>query len=91
MFLVLRTKKFRKKYRKIIKNSKFNEDFFFEIIQNIATGSTLNKTLRDHPLSGDMKGRRECHIYPDILLIYKKFEDENLVVLHDIGSHSDLF
>jgi mRNA interferase YafQ len=45
----------------------------------------------DHPLSGDYIGVRECHIKPDVLLIYWIDEKNKTLVLERIGSHSELF
>lgn len=45
----------------------------------------------DHPLTGDWIGHREMHIQGDLLLIYKVYEKENLVVLIELGTHSELF
>ncbi len=47
------------------------------------------KKYRDHPLIGNFKGCRECHIEPDWLLIYTKKEKN--ITLERTGSHSDLF
>ncbi|WP_438270874.1 type II toxin-antitoxin system YafQ family toxin [Rhodomicrobium lacus] len=44
---------------------------------------------RDHALTGNWAGHRECHLKPDLLLIYDKPDDETLV-LRRLGSHSDL-
>ena len=45
---------------------------------------------RDHALRGDWVGFRDCHIRPDLLLIYRKFEPDFLE-LSRLGSHSELF
>jgi mRNA interferase YafQ len=45
---------------------------------------------RDHDLSGDWSGYRECHILPDLLLIYRKPDDATLRLAR-LGSHSELF
>ena len=45
---------------------------------------------RDHPLTGDWKGFRECHITPDWLLVYKLEDDILVLTLTRIGTHSDL-
>jgi mRNA interferase YafQ len=45
---------------------------------------------RDHSLSGDWSGYRECHVRPDLLLIYDKPGDDRLRLVR-LGSHSDLF
>ena len=47
--------------------------------------------LRDHDLSGDWVGHRECHILPDWLLIYRIEDDVLVLTLARTGSHSDLF
>ena len=46
---------------------------------------------RDHDLSGNYKGTRECHIEPDWLLVYKKDNNNLILFLIETGSHSDLF
>ncbi|MGZ3732385.1 MAG: type II toxin-antitoxin system YafQ family toxin, partial [Parachlamydiaceae bacterium] len=51
----------------------------------------LPEKNRDHDLVGNYKGHRECHITPDILLIYKKDFTTNFLSLERIGSHSELF
>ncbi|MBR2102689.1 MAG: type II toxin-antitoxin system YafQ family toxin [Prevotella sp.] len=54
-------------------------------------GKTLPNSYRDHALTGNYKGFRECHINPDWLLIYKKKEAIKVVSLYRTGTHSDLF
>ena len=49
----------------------------------------LAARLRDHPLRGGYRGRRECHIAPDWLLVYKI--EENAIIFERTGSHADLF
>jgi mRNA interferase YafQ len=49
----------------------------------------LPEARRDHPLKGEWKGWRECHIQPDWLLIYRTTETE--VLLARTGTHADLF
>ena len=51
----------------------------------------MDRKHRDHALKGDFKGYRECHIKPDVLLIYKIEKDVLILVLADIGSHTNLF
>jgi len=48
-----------------------NLDKLFEIIDILANGGTLDAKYRDHDLTGNYKGTRECHIEPDWLLIYE--------------------
>ncbi len=60
-------------------------------IDLLVSGQKLPDSYKDHKLSGELKSFRECHIKGDLLLIYK-IEKENLIlVLVDIGSHSQLF
>ena len=65
------------------------------VIDQLADDSVLDDSLRDHPLVGNYKGFRECHIEPNWLLIYRK-EDDEALELHELllartGTHSDLF
>ena len=50
----------------------------------------LGARCRDHDLSGDWAGYRECHVKPDLLLIYRKSDSDNLRLAR-LGSHSELF
>ncbi|MDR1686382.1 MAG: type II toxin-antitoxin system YafQ family toxin [Desulfovibrio sp.] len=56
----------------------------------LAKDSPLPENCRDHALSGDWKGYRECHLKPDLLLLYRKKEPEILRIAR-LGSHSELF
>ena len=49
------------------------------------------KKYNDHKLKGNYKDYRECHIKPDLLLIYKKKEEVLILTCIDLGSHSELF
>ena len=66
-------------------------DKLFKIVDVLASGEPLPANFRDHDLTGDYKGCRECHIEPDWLLIYKKNNKELILILLRTGSHSDLF
>jgi len=50
----------------------------------------LEPQYRDHDLSGNWAGYRDCHIKPDLLLIYRK-PDPDTLQLARLGSHSELF
>lgn len=60
------------------------------ILKQLMVDSPLEPKYRDHNLVGDWIGYRECHIKPDLLLIYKP-TDENTLRLARLGSHSELF
>lgn len=84
------TKQFKKDLKLAKKQGKDIEKVF-DIIEKLANDKILEEKYRDHLLSGNFKGTRECHIEPDFLLIYEKFEDILVLSLVRIGSHSDLF
>ena len=76
---------------KLAKKQNKNLDKLFEVIDVLANGGTLDEKYRDHDLSGNYKGTRECHIEPDWLLVYKVYRDTLILKLIRTGSHSDLF
>jgi len=62
-----------------------------DILFMLAKREPLLEHYRDHALTGNFKGSRECHIEPDWLLIYKIYEKEVILFATDTGTHSDLF
>ena len=69
----------------------YNAKLMEEIIQKLAKGEQLPEKNKDHPLSGNYSGCRECHITPDWLLIYEIDNGELVLYLTRTGTHSDLF
>lgn len=61
------------------------------VIDQLAAGKPLAEKHRDHLLTGDYGGFRECHILPDWLLVYQVREDALVLFLSRTGTHSDLF
>jgi len=59
------------------------------VILTLIQEEALPERYRDHALIGNYKGRRECHIEPDWLLIYKLADNE--IIFERTGSHADLF
>ena len=80
-----------KKDLKLAKKQGKDIDKLFNVVGKIANDEPLDDKFRDHLLMGNYKGTRECHIEPDFLLIYEKFEDILVLTLIRTGSHSDLF
>lgn len=85
--------------RTIERSSAFKRDFkkngeiderLIEVLYKLITDEPLNEKYRDHNLAGNWQSYRECHIRPDLLLIYKK-TDDNTLRLARLGSHSELF
>lgn len=62
-----------------------------KIIQRLLNGEKLEPRYCDHQLSGKLKDFRDCHVRPDLVLIYKIEEDILLLTAVNIGSHSNLF
>ena len=60
-----------------------------EVILLLVAGGPLPPRFNDHPLAGEWRHHRDCHIEPDWLLIYK-IEDDDLYLVRT-GTHSDLF
>jgi mRNA interferase YafQ len=60
------------------------------VLEALAADAALDVRLKDHALTGEFSGYRECHIRPDLLLIYRKVGDDLLRVAR-LGSHSELF
>lgn len=86
------TSKFKNDYKKIVKQNQAKQKLIC-VLEKLANKEPLEEKYRDHQLINDKsyKECRECHITPDMLLIYK-YENNNLVLLlFRIGSHSNLF
>ena len=80
-----------KKDLKLAKKQNKDLDQLFEVVNNLADGGTLDAKYRDHDLSGDYKGTRECHIEPDWLLLYEIKDEVLVLMLYRLGTHSELF
>ena len=80
-----------KKDIKLAKKQGKDIDKLFDVIGILANGEVLDEKYRDHDLSGNFKGCRECHIEPDWLLIYEIDNNVLVLVLNRVGSHSELF
>ena len=63
----------------------------FEVVDSLQKGETLDSRFKNHELTGQYKGTRECHIQPDFLLVYKIKEDVLVLLLYRVGTHSSLF
>ncbi len=84
-------KQFRKDYKRAIKQPGHTPELFQEVLDYLVMEQLLPAKYRDHALSGNYAGFRECHILPDWLLIYKVETDILTLTLTRTGSHSDLF
>lgn len=81
-------KSFKKSYQKLNQKEK---ELFENISLRLVNNETLEAKYKDHALKGDFIGFRECHLKPDLLLIYQIQDDKLVLYCLDIGSHSELF
>ena len=84
------TNSFKRDYKKIVKRG-YDIKLMETVVDILLTGEALPEKNKDHALSGNWKGYRECHILPDWLLVYRIENDELILFLSRTGSHSDLF
>ena len=78
-----------KKDIKLVARRGYDLTLLANVLDFLADGVALPAARRDHPLKGEWKGWRECHIEPDWLLVYRTSDDE--VLLARTGTHADLF
>ena len=88
MKAIFQTSQFKKDFKRIKKRGK-DLSKLKEVVSAIANSEALQERHRDHALSGNWSGSRDCHIEPDWILIYRV--DGEFLFLERIGSHSDLF
>jgi mRNA interferase YafQ len=85
------TARFRRDYRREksgILGRKLDK-LLMEAVNILAADRPLPERLRDHALAGEWKDHRDCHIRPDLVLIYRKPDDDSLELVR-LGSHSEL-
>ena len=84
------TKTFRSDWKRLVESGRYNMHHLKEVmVLIIANNGPLPAQWKDHPLKGNWKGYRECHVGGDFLLIYKISDDA--VVFVRAGTHSELF
>lgn len=83
------TAQFRRDY-KLAKKRGLKMEALAEVVTLLAKGEALPEKNRDHSLSGNWIGHRECHVLPDWLLIYRIEENVLVLTLTRTGTHSDL-
>ncbi|MBF0219318.1 MAG: type II toxin-antitoxin system YafQ family toxin [Gammaproteobacteria bacterium] len=66
------------------------DDLLVNVLRALVNDQALAQRYRDHDLTGDWAGYRECHLKPDLLLIYRKLGEKSLILVR-LGSHSELF
>ena len=89
-YQIKHTTQFKKDY-KLAKRRNMKLQILKDVVTKLANGEQLETKYRDHALSGDWIGHRECHLLPDWLLVYRIENDVLVLTLTRTGTHSDLF
>lgn len=89
-YTVKLTAQFKRDYKRMMKQRR-DISLLDDAIRMLASGMRLPTTYRDHALTGEWRGHRECHILPDWLLIYRVDGDVLVLTLTRTGTHSELF
>ena len=89
-YTVKPTAQFKKDYKLAMKRG-LDIALLEDVVATLAIGETLPEKNKDHALSGNWVGHRECHILPDWLLVYRIEDDVLVLTLTRTGTHSDLF
>ena len=91
MYQIIYSSQYQKSLKKISKSGNFPRKEIEKVIGLLIIGKMLPIKYKDHKLNGELKDFRECHIKGDLLLIYKIEKDNLVLILVNIGSHSELF
>ena len=86
---VIRTSRFKKEYRLMQRRGE-DMELLHRIIDLLAQGKPLPEKHRDHAMTGNFAGTRECHVKPDWLLVYQIEKSILVLTLMRTGTHSDL-
>jgi mRNA interferase YafQ len=81
--------RFKRDYKREKKANPSLDAILMPVLNLLATDGALPARLSDHALRGEWKGFRDCHVKPDLVLIYAK--TEGVLSLARLGSHSELF
>ena len=87
---IIWTNQFKKDYKRALRRKK-NISLLDDIIRKLSRGEPLPEKNKDHALSGNWIGHRECHIKPDWLLVYRIEDNVLVLTLARTGTHSDIF
>ena len=89
-YSVRTTRRFDRSEEKMKKRGLPMDDLRNVITLLMQTG-TLPPEYRPHKLTGNLRGKWECHIKSNWLLVWEQYDDELLLIMIDTGTHSDLF
>lgn len=88
VYKIATTKRFDKEYAKL---SQTDRELVKEVINRLAKDEVLEQKYKDHTLKGELEGFRDCHVKPDLVLIYSKNKNTLILTAFRINTHSELF
>ena len=88
---IIFSQRFNKAIKRLKGSGSFSDVELEKILRLLEAGLPLEHKHRDHQLNGKFFGYRDCHVYSDVVLIYKVNKALGTITLTNIGSHSDLF
>ena len=90
MLEIVLSNRFKRDLKRVVRRGR-DAALLENVVNALAEKRLLAESNRDHALTGDWMGYRECHIQPDWLLIYKVHESDLILLLMRTGTHADLF
>ena len=90
MFTIQYTNKMKRDVKRVSKRGR-DISKLTAALNLLASGEQMPENYKDHPLKGEMRGYRECHIEPDWLLVYQIVQDKLVLLASGTGTHTDLF
>lgn len=94
MFAIVPSKRYVKSLRRLHRSGKLGakaRDDLADVLDYFVQGKRLPAPYADHALEGEFSGYRDCHIRGDLLIVYRRFEREEIIELTDIGTHAQIF
>ncbi|GAA7176564.1 type II toxin-antitoxin system mRNA interferase toxin, HP0892 family [Helicobacter pylori] len=86
-YTLKKSKEFKKGVKKLNKD---DLELLRKILNKLLNDEPLESKYKDHALKGNLKGIRDCHIRPDLILLYEKNNNELILTALRIGKHSEL-
>ncbi|HEB9328878.1 TPA: type II toxin-antitoxin system YafQ family toxin [Campylobacter coli] len=87
-YKIVLSKKYKQNYKKANKKDRILID---EVVEKLSNDEILESKYKDHALNGNYIGFRECHIKPDLLLVYRKIDEVLELYLANLGNHNSIF
>ena len=86
------TTSFKRDYKRVKKGpyGRRLDEWLASVVPVLARDEALAESFRDHALSGEWSDYRDCHVKPDLVLVYRKSDKDTLQLVH-LGSHHGLF